>query len=232
MAGKGIFGRILDEISEPDPGEKKAAPEASATPAAPIAPPPATIMPPAAAPVFQAATAATGAAGVPDEETLNVIRQSVFAPQVNGRASLYLEFSATWDALSRPAYADPVFKVMKVHNPTLSAQDILNDVQAHATLLDQTVQRAGADFDTARSQRLGSIDAHVKELTDANENAAAEIARHQSETAKRQVEITQALQDRVGEDAKINAAQLRTEAAEQVVRLELQGIQQLVSAIH
>lgn len=233
--GKGLLGSIMSELMDDDgKGDDKS----KATSAQASAPAPAPASAPIIAPTmpYTFGTSAAGATApgpgvmMPeplDEKAVAAVNDGVYS----GSESHYVHFVKVWQTLGSPVDPTIALKTMQAMDPNITAQAILTDINGHLARLDKVAADAESAFQAAAQERLGSADQTLAQLQADNEKAAAEIVRHQQETADRITQITQVSQQRATDEAAIAAAKRKTEAAEAAVKQQLTNMQTLFSRL-
>lgn len=161
-----------------------------------------------------------------DDKILAVINDGVFT-DIDGRTSRFLMFQKMFETLGRPIDPTIALKALQVNDPSFTPANILQDILAHQKLLDAVTATADQDIQEAATERLGGADAKIKQLQEANQQAQAEIERHQKETSERIGKIAECQTQRATDEAAISRAKSRTDSAASSVRAQLQGMQQL-----
>ena len=161
-----------------------------------------------------------------DDKILAVINDGVFT-DIDGRTSRFLMFQKMFETLGRPIDPTIALKALQVNDPSFTPANILQDILAHQKLLDAVTAKADQDIREAATERLGGADAKIKQLQEANQQAQAEIERHQKETSERIGKIAECQTQRATDEAAISRAKSRTDSAASSVRAQLQGMQQL-----
>lgn len=247
MAKKGGFldkalHGVLDELMDDDGKKTTADAPAPAATAAP-APAPSGTMPypfgttPSAAPAPSAAGAPTFAPGVPepiDPKVLDMVSSGVFIDITDGtksRPSRYMLFSKMWETLGRPQNAMQPLSAMQVSDPTMTAGAVLQDIDAHLSMLDGVAASAESDFEAAAATKLGGADSQLTTLQQANEAAVREIERHQKEITERSAQAAAIQTQRQLDEAAIANAKAKTAAAVDSVRTQLTGARNLFASL-
>ena len=169
-------------------------------------------------------TPTSGSVASVDPEALSLINNEVMVETINGHPSAYMKFMKFWDALNRPQDISVVLNVMKVSDPVVTFEAIGADLTEHLKLLDKTVAEANAEIDKADNAATNEVQSKIASLNSLNEQAAAEIARHQSETLTRSSELA-SLQDQQNTmKSKFNTARQRTTMAQASVRADLEKL--------
>ena len=161
-----------------------------------------------------------------DDKILAVINDRVFT-DIDGRTSRFLMFQKMFETLGRPIDPTIALKALQVNDPSFTPANILQDILTHQKLLDAVTATADKDIQEAATERLGGADAKIKQLQEANQQAQAEIERHQKETSERIGKIAECQTQRATDEAAISRAKSRTDSAASSVRAQLQGMQQL-----
>jgi hypothetical protein len=229
--GKGFLGSIMSELMDDDgKGDDKS----KAAPAQASAPAPAPIIAPTMPYTFGTTAAGATAPGpgimMPeplDEKAVAAVNDGVYG----GSESHYVHFVKVWQTLGSPVDPTIALKTMQAMDPNITAQAILTDINGHLARLDKVAADAEGAFQAAAQERLGSADQTLAQLQSDNEKAAAEITRHQQETADRIAQITQVTQQRATDEGAIAAAKRKTEAAEAAVKQQLMNMQTLFSRL-
>jgi hypothetical protein len=223
---KGFFDKLKDAVVEHDENEKPAhiAPAAQA-----LSPSMATSFAAPASPILvtPSYTPTTMSPTEVDPEALATVKAAVYVPTLAGRQSNFILFLNMWEALGKPADPAIAVKALQVSNPNITIPSIISDIDQHGMLLDNTVAGAKQTFDNVASQTLGGNDTEIASLTEANAKAQAEIDRHNRETAERNTRLAALQSERAENEAKLNRARARANAAETLVRSELVGMKQL-----
>jgi len=247
MAGKkGFLSGIVDaaksELFDDDEKTHTADPAVAAA-QAPPAPAPTPTMPytfgtsPAGATTPISSPAGMVMPGAPepvDPKVFEMVSGGVFIDIAEGaksRPSRYMMFSKMWDALGRPADANVPLRAMQVNDSSITPVAVLKDIDAHLKLLDGVAANAATELDNAAAQKLGGADQQLAALTQANEAAAREIERHTKETAERNTQAIAIQTQRATDEANINRAKSRTQAAVDMVRAQLQGARNLFATL-
>jgi hypothetical protein len=228
-----IFDKIHDELFESDPKTKQVVKPVTVPP---IATSPSPITPynfgTDTAPVVGGAPAAPvyapSTGGTINPDAMKAVTDGVFVP-INGRPSRYVIFSKIYETVGHNPQT--ALMTMQAMDPSITAKTILDDISSHLSLLDQVTASAEATFIRVATERLGGADQKIKELTTLNEQAQAEIARHQKETGERIGQISQLQNERATDEAQIGQAKAAAIAAEGVVKSQLLTAQTILSTI-
>lgn len=224
FAGLGDLGqKLVAELSEPEDG--KARPPSAHAPEVST---PATYSP---APVMSIPQVVAA-----DSEAVDMVSQQVLVDMVKGHKSRYLSFVRLFDKLApqipnETARATAAVSAMQAMDDTITAQAIMEDINAHLGLLDSVHASADHDAQTALQSMVGAKESEIADLQSQNQKATEEIARHQSEISQRNTRIAAAQQERADAEAKIARAKGRADAAELTLRTQLQNQLRLVSAL-
>ncbi len=216
---EGFLGKLKGLVFEDDaPKPKPGAPTSSSTPASPAS----------STPSFNTVSPASGAPATPavDPELLEAMRGEVFKT-----ASHYTLLMTMHQALGDPQDLRPTLKAVKVSNSGVNKDSVSQDIQGHLSLLDITVASYQKKMDEESHSTAGASDSEIARLTRDNEAAAAEIARHQKETAERATRITELQQSSASIKAKIENGRREINSAGERIRSELTIMQQRVSAL-
>ena len=241
MAGKkkgfslgGLVDAAKAELFESDDGAK-AAPQSDAPSPAPQTVAAAAAPPPVASGTIPYTFGTTPAVPEPlDPKVVEMVSSSVFVDLTEGtkvRPSRYMLFSKMWQTLGNPADARIPLAAMQVSDPTISGGAILQDIDAHLTLLDVCEASANTELDGAAGSKLGGADQELLSIQQANEAALREIERHQKEIAERSARASTIQTQRATDEANITRAKARTKAAVDSIRAQLQGARALFASI-
>jgi hypothetical protein len=165
-----------------------------------------------------------------DPEALALLQGQVLVEKfANDQPSRFLVFVRTWEAMGQPADTASVLRVLQITQPSLTAADLLADMQSHVALLDKASADAEAAFARAAQDRLGGKDTELQSLDEANKHAVAEIERHNREIGERNAKITSIQTARAEDEAAIQRGRQRSVTAEGVVRARLLQFQNLLA---
>lgn len=156
-----------------------------------------------------ASSPSVGAQAASDNAALEDMKAQVFIEKLAGRQSTYLLFLRMWEALKRPSDVEQVLNALKVSYPNLTKEEVLGDLQQHAALLEQVRSHMAGQVDEFARTSQADTETQISELRRKNDEATAEITRHQNEIGQRNTQIGNLQTGKAEAETKISRARGR-----------------------
>ena len=160
------------------------------------------------------------APSAPNPEAVKVVQDAVYTA-IGDRPSRFLPFLKMHERLGRPADITVVIEALQITDAGFTLDAVASDARSHLELLEKFCGEVDADFANETNTRIGSRDGMIADLQKQNDNAAAEIQRHQTESAERLANIQVLQAEKAQNTAELAHAKQTMDTAEDYVRASL-----------